>query len=59
MISPMYLRVTCLVLGVLILCNLGFVQGHNKWKKTLTHSAFPGYQINFKEPRLCDKTVQQ
>ncbi|RIB26731.1 peptidase S10, serine carboxypeptidase [Gigaspora rosea] len=59
MVSPKILRVTCLVLGILILCNLVLAQGNDKWKKTITHRAFPEYKIEFKEPTICDKTVQQ
>ncbi|KAF0354782.1 peptidase S10, serine carboxypeptidase [Gigaspora margarita] len=59
MVSPKSLRVTCLVLGILILCNLVLSQGHDKWKKTITNRAFPEHKLEFKEPTICDKTVQQ
>ncbi|CAG8621641.1 27636_t:CDS:10, partial [Racocetra persica] len=31
----------------------------SQWTKVLKHSTFSEYRIKFKEPRLCDKTVQQ
>ncbi|KAF0449283.1 peptidase S10, serine carboxypeptidase [Gigaspora margarita] len=59
MVSPMSLRATCLVLGILILCNLVLAQGHDKWKKTITHRAFPEYKVEYKEPTICDKASKQ
>ncbi|CAG8611432.1 35824_t:CDS:2 [Gigaspora margarita] len=59
MVSPMSLIVTCLVLGILILCNLVLAQGHDKWKKTITHRAFPEYKVEYKEPTICDKASKQ
>ncbi|CAG8639201.1 7570_t:CDS:2, partial [Dentiscutata heterogama] len=47
------------ILGVLLLCNLVSTQDNHKWEKVLTHSAFPEYQIKYKEPKLCDENVQQ
>ncbi|CAG8606242.1 217_t:CDS:2, partial [Dentiscutata heterogama] len=44
-----------LVLGILLLCHFASAQR----TKILTHNAFPEYKIKLKEPRLCDKTVQQ
>ena len=38
-----------------LFCNFASAQ----WAKVLTHNDFPEYKIKLKEPRLCDKTVQQ